>query len=98
LLVFHCTFCGFNFSQANGPFVWIQPQCPNCGSNVVNMSDESDQPEYDMDELLEWAEIGRQALAGEGEEVEVPSEEELELKVQPVGGLLGKVIKKIKRE
>jgi hypothetical protein len=61
------------------------------------MSDEPDQPEYDREELMEWAEIGREALAGD-EYVEVPTEEEKQLKVQPINGITEKILRKIKRE
>jgi hypothetical protein len=76
MLVFHCNYCGFEFSNNGGPFVWVQPQCSNCGSNQVSIRDLPTQPEYTYDQLLEWAEIGRQALADEGEFVERPEEAE----------------------
>ena len=98
MLVFTCQFCGAQFSQANGPFIWIQPVCFVCGSNQVNMSDEPDQPSYDYEELQELAEIGREALSAESEFVEVPTEEEKQLKVQPTDGILTRMAKKIKRE
>jgi hypothetical protein len=70
MLVFECYFCGFKWSNNGGPFVWVQPQCTNCGSTSVGYADEPEQPTYDIEELQYWAEVGRRALGGELPELE----------------------------